>query len=649
MSRSATHQQLAETARTIELLAQTTATLQTPDGGFKGYYCHDEDSGIFTTAEIVHILKSDLPTWDLPWLNAAVAYLRSHQNADGGWPFRPGGKSISDATAWACLALSHFDHSDAIVAGVAFLMGARTNERGENQPGWGLTAYEPDRIYSTWIATTLVQLREARADWFGANEQAAIDAALMEVRQWLETTGRADGSWRGSGVTSLNRTNTALALLTLFALGVDPAEYAPSWAYLRSGLKGTHWNPERDLVITREGYEITQEWFTTAFCFEVLIRFVEAGVAKIGEAADIYAGLSQLIREDGRVTRLPGTSADFVWTIPFMLRAQAQYANLVRARENDFERHWQRRAQEEMLARKTKIHQVLRHEFPYPISRVFFAYQHELDHHRRFHLLMQAYEATIKYAATVGLAGYVFAKEGVDPVQALIEERFQRPSLGDWAALLSLLLKSSTGMSRLMAPEDPEVVAAANKPFLAEQGKRQTLGELLAEIVALRNAEVGHGAVRSHYEYRDLVESHQHGLYSLVERLRFLAAHNSFLILTADYDEFGEADHYTVRIFKGVDIDDGKFAFSSRLAKGHEESGIRYLYFQNTDNNTIVNLYPFISYMVCGECKSERFFFYNGLRPNGTVNYLSYDCGHSATSDNRDHFLKRLRSANINW
>ena len=108
------------------------ASLQNEDGGFRAFDCHDRESGMWTTATVVHSLSKLPPAGDdLGWLRRGCDYLVASQNADGGWPFRAAGKSITDITAWCCLALSHYGYDDAIRRGIEFILQARTECNGQ--------------------------------------------------------------------------------------------------------------------------------------------------------------------------------------------------------------------------------------------------------------------------------------------------------------------------------------------------------------------------------------------------------------------------------------------------------------------------------------------------------------------------------------
>ena len=363
----------------------------------------------------------------------------------------------------------------------------------------------------------------------------------------------------------------------------------------------------------------------------------------------VFGLLQQLIDSEGSVRISHDGRADIVWTIPYMLEVADKYKLFVMSKEQEYTAFLERKKRASIAAKRQIIQTRLHDEFPYPISHVFSSYQHELDFHRRFQLMLQLSEVAIKYAAIVGLAGYLYEKERDEHLTKFLSGGFRRPSLGDWSNLFTALLKSSAGFQRLLFPADVQEILKTDRDYLDDEGERANLYQLLSATVHLRNSTSGHGALRSLYEYKLLVEKEDSRLYSLLERLKFLATSNSFLVLASQYDEFGEGDRYKIRIFKGLDISDSDLETLNRLSEGQRDTFVRYIYFQNTSNNTIVNLYPFLSYMFCSACVCEHFFFYNSLKDGNRVAYLSYDCGHTIDIDNAAHFRKRLEASGVVW
>jgi Squalene-hopene cyclase C-terminal domain/Prenyltransferase and squalene oxidase repeat len=643
-------EQLSELESHVERLRSRLLGLQNRhDGGFKAFHVQDKVSGLWTTAEAIHILCKTFGVSNEPWLTEAANFLRSHQNTDGGWSFRPGGKSITDITAWACLALSHWGVDDHVRRGVQFILAARNNQGSVVEEAWGLTQFEVDRVYSTWIAAyCLHRLLRATPDEVDL-PVSEMRTALSEARLWLLRSRLPDGSWASTtgGVSSF--TSTAVALHTLLTQGENPSDFTSSCHFLRTGLKNGLWEAESEVVVTQEGYELNQEWFTSVLCFRSTILFAEMGLVSIAEIDGIYRSLVELILPDGSVLLGRNASGDLVWTIIFMIEALDKYRGFIRSKQREYSVYLEEKRTSAIQQRRHEVEYRLQHQFPFPISQAFSSYRHELDYHRKFQLLLQLYEVTVKYACIVGLSAYLGAREAAPTIGALIRERLRRPSLGDWCALLTLLLKESAGFAKLLQPSSGGEVLKARADALESTPAKTNLSETLANVVALRNASVGHGALRTIFEDKLAVESEEPALYTFFDRVSFLAACNSFLVLTSNYDEFSEGDRYKVRVFKGLDISDSDLETPSRLSEGIKDTMIRYIYIQNTESNSIVNLYPFVSYMFCDDCKREQFFLYNGAKDNERIAYLSYACGHIQARPNRGHFDKRLSSGGLEW
>lgn len=643
-------QVLEENAQYIQMLCARLRELQNEDHGFKGYHCYDRESGVWTTAEIVHLIRKVPRKTDTHWLENAISFLEHTQNLDGGWGFRPNGKSITDITAWTCLALSHYGYTAVIERGLEFVLAARQNEGEQQEAGWGLTTYEQDRVYSTWIASYCCsRILTTCHGSIPESLATALANAVLEAKDWLLSVRNPDGGWGPTAGEHTKLTSTAAALLTLFMQGENPILFTDAYELLRSKLQDGLWELEREIVVTREGYELPQEWFTSAMCFRVLIFFGEMGVAPIDEVYRIYRSLLTLIEGDGSVRPARGASCDLIWAIPYMVEVLDKFNAFITSKRSEFSAFLEVQHRRAIQKKRDDIDHLVYQRFPYPVSQVFFEYQHELDFHRKFQLVQQLYEISVKYACIVCLSGYLAARESLPKVNEFIESRLRRPSLGDWTSALMSLLQLSEGAGRLLFPQTASHILSKQPNFLEPGEQKPNLQQVLSRIVTMRNSTSGHGALRSLYEYKTMSEAEQGPLYSFVHRMSFLAAYNSFLVLAADYDEFGEGDRYKIRIFNGLAIHDDDLETANRLSEGQREKMIRYIYFHNPQSGVIVNLYPFLSYMYCAECKHERFFIYNGLKEGDRVAYLSYECGHVNLCDNMSHFSKRLASSGVTW
>jgi hypothetical protein len=204
-------------------------------------------------------------------------------------------------------------------------------------------------------------------------------------------------------------------------------------------------------------------------------------------------------------------------------------------------------------------------------------------------------------------------------------------------------------MESLLDPWTGRDLTGKVSDLLEKTSTHLNLAQALSRVISTRNTWTGHGAMRSLYEYKLKTEDEECYLYSFIDRFKFLAEYNSFLVLASDYDEFADGDYYSISVFNGLGIQDDDLQISRRLAEGQREHMIRYLYFHNTKTNKIVNLYPFLSYMFCQECKRENFFFYNGVKSPAAVSYLSFECGHSVKCSNYEHFQRRLAIGGVTW
>jgi squalene-hopene/tetraprenyl-beta-curcumene cyclase len=131
---------------------------QEPDGSWFGRWGVNHIYGTGAVLPALHAVGVDMRE---PWIQRAAAWLRAHQNTDGGWgescasymnPARRGqGESTPSQTAWALLALLAVDHPNddgAIHAGAEFLVQTQREDgswdeahyTGTGFPGYGAGA-----------------------------------------------------------------------------------------------------------------------------------------------------------------------------------------------------------------------------------------------------------------------------------------------------------------------------------------------------------------------------------------------------------------------------------------------------------------------------------------------------------------------------
>lgn len=641
---------LEKVSTNIDNLILSLKEHQLEDGGIRGYHLFDKSSGIWTTCEVVHLaLKANPKLSTEDWIIKATEYVSKNQNIDGGWGFRVNGKSIIDITAWACLSLNHFNYRAELLKGIDFILNARQNTGTDDKGGWGLTTFEPDRIYSTWIAVScLLSILGAHEDWFDNNKKAEIYSAISEAQTWIIQSKNQNGGWGAIGDENTTLSSSSIALISVFSNGEDPRKYMDTYEYLLAHSSKNIWELEREIVITQEGYELTQEWFTSVYCFRAYIFFAELGICPIDKLHSTYLALVSLI-ENGKVRPAVEASNDLIWPVPLMIEALDKFRVFVSLKKKEYDDYLYQKEIEEIKQKKSEMEGKLKTSFPYPISQVYFSFIHEIDFHRRFQYLIQLNEVIVKYISFVSISCVIASNEKIPQLKLTIENKFRKPSLGDFVSIIDIVLNNSDKVSNVIYPWTKDDLLKKQNNFIDNEAPRMNLNQTFSEIVSLRNGWAGHGAVRSVYEYKLEIERQIPLLFTLLNRFLFLAKCHSFLILSSNFNEFGDGDIYKIRLFNGLDISDNDLEIQKRLSEGQREQFIRYVYFHNTDSNTIVNLYPFLSHMFCPECKKERFFFYNGVKSNNKTTYLSFECGHSIEYDNLNHFIKRFAAVDIQF
>lgn len=634
----------------IDSLISSLKSHQLEDGGFKGYHLFDKSSGIWTTSEIIHILLKTNPKFaEKEWIIKAAEYVAKNQNKDGGWGFRSNGKSIVDITAWSCLSLSHFNYNDEIINGIKYLLKTRQNLDGNDQGGWGLTAFEPDRIYSTWIAVNcLSKIISSHDNILDKELKIEISKAISEAHSWIVASKNHFNGWGPNGDENTTLVSSSIALIGIFSRGQDPSNHKDTFEYLCKHSTKNLWELEREIVITQEGYELTQEWFTSVYCFRAFIFFAELDICSFERLHSTYSHLVNLI-DNGKVSPSLGASHDLIWPIPLMIEALTKFRLFVSSNKKEYDDYLYQKEIEEKKQKKRDMEDLLKNSFPYPVSQVYFSFNHEIDYHRKFQYLLQLNEVIIKYASFVFLSSIIAANEKIPQLKNAIENKFRKPSLGDFVSILDVILNNSDRVNNIIYPYTKDNLINRLPNYLNNEAQKMNLNQTFSEIISLRNSWAGHGAVRSVYEYKTEIENQLPLLFTLLNRFMFLAKCHSFLILSSDFNEFGDGDIYKIRLFNGLDIKDNDLEIQKRLSEGQREQLIRYVYFHNTESNTIVNLYPFLSHMICPDCKKERFFFYNGVKANGKSTYLSFECGHTIDYDNLDHFIKRFAAIEIQF
>lgn len=311
------------------------------------------------------------------------------------------------------------------LCGIEFILTSRTNQAHPNESGWGLTTHEYDRAYSTFIASyTLSRLLRTNSDSLSPDVVSTCQLALSESRSWLLSTRNGDGGWGSVNGAPSNVAATSMVLLALFIQGEDPRQHCNSYEYLMSRVRDGLWDMECELVVTQEGYELNQEWLSSVFCFRALIFFAEMGIAPLSTLHGSYKALLTLIEDDGAVRLIRGNQTSLAWPIPYMLEAIDKFNVFIRSNKRDCQAFLDQSVAETVRHKIESVKELMRNQFPYPISHQFAAFERELDYHRKVELMLQVEEVMLKYAAIVGLSAYLSVREQHQDINELLGNRF---------------------------------------------------------------------------------------------------------------------------------------------------------------------------------------------------------------------------------
>jgi len=620
---------------------------QNPDGGISSYRAGQDVSGIWTTAFVVNTTKrhSIIPEEEA-FIERCIDYIVACQNSDGGWPYKFGGISIVDTTSWALLALSHYPaYSTELVRGVDWLRQQRVMDPANGRVAWGLNGSEYCRTYSTYAAAySLSKLCQGNA--LPNEMHVGIHTEVMEALDWLEES-RSEGGWGARSGDKPELANTAYALICLLVHGREPERYQTALQWLLSQMSADgEFSPSAELVSVKEGYEFSIPYYSQPWVLRALIFFAELDQLDIEIVYRVGQCLLSHFDPAGYVHLAKGNQDQFTWPVAYAAEAMMKFRSFYRSRQREFEDLFKRQEDDRKRGIEERIRSEIKNNVPFPISNQYLMFSRENDSTQKFRRLNLIFEVTLKWTVSMLIAAYVHSRESEPNANAVLESGFARPSLGHWSSLVATL-------GRFDAVRHVFGADAAHDFFrphrLIDESGRHSVIELCQHFVELRNRTVGHGALVSNYEYRILVAREEVYLYTLMNALRILRDTTSFLIMSADFDEFGGQENYMIRTVRGYDFSDQEFVSPQRLSQGSHED-IRYLHAHCSVSGTILNLYPFVYCGTCHECKMERFFFYNGVNSRRVI-YISYDCGHTIEHDNLDHFRKRLERTGcaINW
>lgn len=617
--------------------------LQNDDGGIPAYLASDE-SGVWCSGEVLCcLLENDIINPCNKFALLISDYIGTSQHKDGGWSYRNKGLSFVDPTCYALIALSYFEkYYPLLIKGIEFLLNLQHKDEKKDD-GWGIQENETDRIYSTskaLNALSKLQNHEYVKNYYQNHER--LEFSIKKGLEFIRGSKRDDGGWGASKGQESNSANTAHTLQCLFQIGEAPSQHMDSLLFLKSKMKkGTKVFDSVDEIMPLQiGLEVTMQWFTQPEALKTFLYFAESELVDIEEIVELLEGLfSFSIPNSDFVNYAPDAiGKPYTWTIPHYIDGIYKAVRYLENNKELYKKYRKRKEQELKIQKQHNLYKKIQEVYHYPIAESFFNILRETDHLNRFRRMILTVETILVYFSSIAIMAYSHSPKKNHAISTDINENILRPSLGIWHRFLERLINIDiTG--RGSAILNMLRLGFTQKANLVCEEKWKNLIAALKHFIEIRNKYWGHGAMVSAYEYKDLTDKHLNLLELILENLSFVEKCNLFYIIESEFDEFEEKEIYTVTHCSGLKFNGLRQRIESnlRLSKGYNEPEIKYLYFQELESGSTINLYPLWLSKYCEECKTNRFYSFN-LKEGKYSSYFSYECGHFVKIENEKHF-----------
>lgn len=258
---------------------------------------------------------------------------------------------------------------------------------------------------------------------------------------------------------------------------------------------------------------------------------------------------------------------------------------------------------------------------PFPIAIVRRKIENAPNHTQRFSLLIELFEAVIRFLVLVLLADTMSGAEGRDALTKVPDlARLARPSLGTWVNLLR-------SFSQTQAP------SSFSKNIEAMHlNDYQRTNE---EFVNVRNQSFrGHGATLSESEYEHKFQGYESSVTDLVAKMALLADYR--LVKTGSMEKDGDIYRISAQVLMGDNPMFETTVLSSRTPMDSQK-----VLYVNSSLEALV-LDPYIVLEPCTECHRPELLLLDKFSDK-KITYLGYESGHKPVYDNTDKLPLALR------
>lgn len=271
--------------------------------------------------------------------------------------------------------------------------------------------------------------------------------------------------------------------------------------------------------------------------------------------------------------------------------------------------------------------QLIREEFPFPISHAYTYLESRVDPDDRYAALMTCFEVTLKTIASIALANFMRDIQE-DPklgnahlFQDLLDVLSRPLSLGHWHSLLRLTLRPYAAQrERLIVPELFDFYYRVTEHGNIKSQKQNV--QIIQRFIQERNEEAHHRnrSQTSTFQRQSMLAELSQDLDTLLRELRFLADYELLYVEHAEHHS--GTWHYQANFASG-----NGYPFRQQTWKTTLGINSRRCLLVDEAETAVLELDPFVIVTSEGRLQQPDIFFFDGMFSSGRANFMNYHVG----------------------
>lgn len=289
---------------------------------------------------------------------------------------------------------------------------------------------------------------------------------------------------------------------------------------------------------------------------------------------------------------------------------------------------------------------------PFPLASILWAYHADVDEQQKVEHLFLFFEALSQFTAVVMLSAYAgdkdfYAQESGAWIEndPKFKDWILTASFGQWKILGERLAKVTRKLQEDKNKKERclELLGKPDPEFL-EMLTNKKLFDFLGRVSKHRNDWKGHGGAVNLREYHNRLIQLESCL-SEVRQIVLDRWESTLLLLPGSCDYSEGIYEFQVKVLMGT-----RTPFKKQTVKTLVPMDKRQLYLIHNDEQKPVELLPFIRFMSSPETQQNACYFYNRIKQNNEVRWVSYHFDSEAEIVSLDNevisAISLLRTAN---